>query len=337
MSITGIHLRGVHLGSFYNVNQPPPSGNVQVYNSRGQAGCKNVYFAVPTIGFGCLPYPSGVVIPGVPHINAIPGFLHPQYSVFFEARSSWDSVYDGLLINMSKRMTHNFSFNISYTWSHSIDDGPNPSFVLIPQDSNNGNFGAERASSADDARHRFVGNAILSSPKTWNAFARDFSFSMIVTLQSPQYFSKYAGFDANGDVFGNNDRVGGDPRNTFKGDTLKTVDVRLERTFPVYEKLHLQFLAEAFNLLNTRQCSLLQHELWSRGLLSQGSRCARLLWNDDILPGRFSQPVLRNAQRGLQSASASAGVASDMVAWSFAGRAVFCGSSGASAQSDSGH
>ncbi len=91
----------------------------------------------------------------------------------------------------------------------------------------------------------------LSSPKTWNAFARDFSFSTIVTLQSPQYFTKYAGFDANGDVFGNNDRVGGDPRNTFKGDTLKTVDVRLERTFPVYEKLHLQFLAEAFNLLNS--------------------------------------------------------------------------------------
>ncbi len=44
LSITGIHLRGVHLGSFYNVNQPDPSGNVQVYNSKGQAGCKNIYF-----------------------------------------------------------------------------------------------------------------------------------------------------------------------------------------------------------------------------------------------------------------------------------------------------
>src|SRR5208337_3044163 len=135
-----------------------------------------------------------------------------------------------LLINMSKRMTHNFSFNISYSWSHSIDDGPNPSFVLIPQDSNNGSFRAERASSADDARHRFVGNAIFTSPKNWNAIARDFSFSMIVTLQSPQYFTKYAGFDVNGDVFGNNDRVGNEPRNTFKGDSLKTVDVRYYNT-----------------------------------------------------------------------------------------------------------
>jgi carboxypeptidase family protein len=260
LSITGIHLRGVHLGSFYNVNQPPPSGTVQFFNSKGQSSCKDMYFNFQASGVPISPdcaggtnvnFPASMVIPGVPHVNGIPGFNNPNYSVFFEAKSGWDSVYDGLLISMNKRMTNNFSFNISYTWSHSIDNGPNPSFVLIPQDSNNGSFRAERASSADDARHRFVGNAIFSSPKSWNVIARDFSFSTIVTLQTPQHFTKYAGFDSNGDVFGNNDRVGNEPRNTFKGDTLQTVDVRLERTFPLYEKLRLQFMAEAFNLLNT--------------------------------------------------------------------------------------
>jgi hypothetical protein len=234
---------------------------VQFYNSKGQASCKDMYFnfiasgipadSVPNCAGGTnVNFPASMVLPfGVPHVNGIPGFRDPNYSVFFEAKSGWDSVYDGLLISMNKRMTNNFSFVISYTWSHSIDNGPNPSFVLIPQDS--GNFHAERASSADDARHRFVGNAIFSSPKSWNVIARDFSFGTILTLQSPQYFTKYAGFDSNGDVFGNNDRVGNEPRNTFKGDTMQTVDVRLERTFPIYEKLHLQFLAEAFNLLNT--------------------------------------------------------------------------------------
>jgi Carboxypeptidase regulatory-like domain/TonB dependent receptor len=260
LSITEIHLRGVHLGSFYNVNQPDPSGTIKVYNSKGQASCKNMYFdfanpqnpggpiTPPNCANGDM-YPAQMIIPGVPHVNGVPGFRDPAYSVFFEAKSGWDSVYDGLLINMNKRMTNNFSFNISYTWSHSIDNGPNPSFVLIPQDSLN--FHQERASSADDARHRFVGNAIFSSPKTWNVIARDFSFSTILTLQSPQYFTKYAGFDANGDVFGNNDRVGNEPRNTFKGDTLQTVDVRLERTFPLYERMHLQAMVEAFNLMNT--------------------------------------------------------------------------------------
>ncbi len=258
VSITGIHLRGVHLGSFYNVNQPDPSGTVQFFNSKGQASCKDMYFNFAASGVATAPdcaggnninFPSSMVIPGVPHVNGIPGFRNPNYSVFFEAKSGWDSVYDGLLINMNKRMTNNFSFAISYTWSHSIDNGPNPSFVLIPQDS--GNFGRERASSADDARHRFTGNAIFSSPKNWNVIARDFSFSTILTLQSPQYFTKYAGFDSNGDVFGNNDRVGNEPRNTFKGDTMQTVDVRLERTFSLGERFHVQALAEAFNLLNT--------------------------------------------------------------------------------------
>ena len=258
LSISGIHLHGVHLGSFYNVNQPDPSGTVQFSNSKGQSGCKDMYFdfagsGVPTApdctGGSNVDFPSSMVIPGVPHVNGIPGFRNPNYSVFFEATSKWTSTYDGLLINMNKRMNNNFSFAVSYTWSHSIDNGPNPSFVLIPQDS--ANFAAERASSADDARHRFVGNAIFTSPKNWNAALRDFSFSTIVTLQSPQYFTKYAGFDSNGDVFGNNDRVGIEPRNTFRGDTLQTIDARLERSFPIHDRLNMQFMAEAFNLFNT--------------------------------------------------------------------------------------
>jgi hypothetical protein len=242
LSISGIHLRGVHLGSFFNVNQPNPSGQVAVFDSKGNKGCKNVYFSnFPTNT--CIPYP------GIPGVSLFPGFRNPTWSVFFEATSRWDSVYDGLLINLNKRLSHNFSYGISYTYSHSIDDGPNPSFVLIPQDSQN--FRAERTSSADDVRHRFVGNATLSSPKNWNVLLRDFAFSTIITLQSPQYFTKYAGSDVNGDVFGNNDRVGIEPRNTFKGDTLKTVDIRLARTFPLRENIQLQLLAEAFNLLNS--------------------------------------------------------------------------------------
>ena len=257
LSISGLHVRGVHLGSFYNVNQPDPSGTVQVHNSNGQTSCKDVYFDFlsplnnpgPLTPTNCTPYPAQMVIPDVPHINGIPGFRDPNYSVFFEATSKWDSVYDALLINLTKRLSRNFSYAISYTYAHSIDDGPNPSFVLIPQDS--AHFASERASSADDVRHRFVGNAVFTSPTSWNAFFRDFSFSTIVTLQSPQYFTKYAGFDANGDVFGNNDRVGGEPRNTFKGDSMQTVDVRLERSFPIHDRFKLQLMVEAYNLLNT--------------------------------------------------------------------------------------
>jgi hypothetical protein len=245
VSISGIHLRGVHLGSFFNVNQPDPTGTVLVHDSHGNAGCKNVYFAFNVTGTtppNCTAYPA-------PPNFLVPGFRDPAFSVFFEAASRWDSVYDGLLVNVDKRLGHHFSYGVSYTWAHSIDDGPNPSFVLIPQDSQN--FRNERARSTDDVRNRFVGNATLESPSTWNPLLRDFTFGMIVTLQSPLYFTKYAGSDVNGDVFGVNDRVGIEPRNTFKGDTLKTVDIRFARAFPVREKMRVQLMAEAFNLLNS--------------------------------------------------------------------------------------
>jgi len=150
---------------------------------------------------------------------------------------------------VNKRLAHNFSYGISYTWSKSIDNGPNPSFVLIPQDSQN--FRAERALSSDDVRNRIVLNATVTTPKTWNPFARDFLFGIITSIQSPMRFTKFAGFDANGDIFGNNDRVGIEPRNTFIGDNFRSVDVRVSRKFDFREKRSLEFIAEAFNLSNT--------------------------------------------------------------------------------------
>jgi Carboxypeptidase regulatory-like domain/TonB dependent receptor len=230
VSISGLHIRGVHLGSFFNINQPDPSGVELVHDSRGDAGAKNCYFASP----GC---------------TGNPGTADPRWAIYFEATSRWDSQYDGLLLNVNKRLSHNFNYGLSYTFSKTIDDGPNPSFVLVPQDSRN--LRGERALSSDDVRHRLVLNATFTTPKAWNAFGRDFVIGTIVTIQSPQRFTKFAGSDVNGDVFGNNDRVGIEPRNTFVGDNFRSVDLRLSRAFPIRETKKLEFIAEAFNLFNT--------------------------------------------------------------------------------------
>ena len=234
VSISGLHIRGVHLGSFFNVNQPDPTNlptDPLLHDSQGRAGVKNRYCSVV------------VVCPFTPGVRTFP------IAIYFEATSRWDSQYDGLLVNVNKRLSHNFAYGISYTFSKSIDDGPNPSFVLIPQDSQN--FRGERALSSDDVRHRLVLNATMGTPKTWNVAARDFLFGLIGTIQSPQRFSKFAGFDANGDIFGNNDRVGIESRNTFIGDNLRSIDFRVSRTVPLHEKRSLTLIAEAFNLFNT--------------------------------------------------------------------------------------
>ncbi len=238
VSISGLHVRGVHLGSFYNVNQPDVQQVATLHDSQGRSGSKDEY--CPLIP------PAGSQ---QPRCAFNPGVRTFPIAVYFEATSRWDSQYDGLLINVNRRLTRNFSYGLSYTWSKTIDDGPNPSFVLIPQDSLN--FREERALSSDDVRNRLVLNGTVTTPNTWNIFARDFLVGLIVTVQSPQRFSKFAGFDANGDIFGNNDRAGIEPRNTFVGDNFRSVDVRLARKFTFEEKRSLELIAEAFNLGNT--------------------------------------------------------------------------------------
>jgi hypothetical protein len=233
LDISLMRSKGVHLGSFFNVNQPNPSGQDTVHNSQGTAGTKNTFFAAPGI-------------PG--SRSAAPGFP-VLYAVYFEAASRWNSEWNGLLVNFTKRMSHHFSAGASYTWSKGIDDGPNPSFVLIPQDS--ANLKAERALSSDSVGQRFVFNTTVEGPTHMNAWVNNFRLGTIVTLESPNYFTKFAGFDANGDIFGNNDRVGLEPRNTFKGDSYQSVDLRLARSFKATEKLSVETIAEAFNLLNT--------------------------------------------------------------------------------------
>jgi len=233
LDISFLRTKGVHLGSFFNVNQPDPSGQVTVHTSGGQSGTKNTYFAAPGI-------------PG--SRSAAPGFP-TLYAVYFEAASKWNSSWNGLLVNFNKRMSHHFSTGMSYTWSKGIDDGPNPSFVLIPQDSKN--FRAERALSSDSVGQRSVLNTTIAGPTNRNVFINNFQLSTIVTLESPNYFTKFAGFDANGDIFGNNDRVGLERRNTFKSDSYQTIDLRLSRTFKATERLSVETLAEAFNLFNT--------------------------------------------------------------------------------------
>lgn len=251
LSITGMHVRGVHLGSFYNVNQPPANpfyntgaeaASHTLHDSHGNAGPKDYYCGTtgPTNPTDCLP---GTLFGVIPNIRTFP------YGVDFEADSKWDSQWDGLLVNFNKRLTNHIGWGMSYTWSKGIDDGPNPSFVLIPQ--NTCCFNRERAVSSDHVAHRFVANATLQGPTHLNPVVNGWQLGMIVSLETPHYFTKFAGFDSNGDIFGNNDRVGIEGRNTFQGDGYQNVDMRVSRTFKFTERVHLEAIAEAFNLLNT--------------------------------------------------------------------------------------
>ena len=124
-----MHVRGVHLGSFYNVNQPdanPAFYNAALILCTIHGAMRDTRICTARLSRrDCFP---GTVFGVIPNIRTFP------FGVDFEADSKWDSQWDGLLVNFNKRLTHHVGWGLSYTLSKGIDDGPNPSFVLIPQD-----------------------------------------------------------------------------------------------------------------------------------------------------------------------------------------------------------
>jgi hypothetical protein len=158
-----------------------------------------------------------------------------------------NSVYHGGTLQLNKTAGKYVNLNASYTLSHTLDDGTFATFISVPQDVFQ--RGLERATSNQDARHRFVSNFSLTGPS--NTFMRNFVLSNIVILQSPRPFTLFVGFDANNDLIPTSDRVGNLARNTYTGDNFETWDIRLSRTINLErEKTKLELAVDAFNLLN---------------------------------------------------------------------------------------
>ncbi len=127
-----------------------------------------------------------------------------------------------------------------------LDDGTFTTFVSTPQDLYDRSL--ERGLSNQDVRHRFVANFVLDGPR--KTILRNFQMSSIVTLESPRPFTLFVGFDANNDTNPVTDRVGLSARNTYEGDKLYAVDLRLSRFFAFTERMKLTLAMDAFNLFN---------------------------------------------------------------------------------------
>jgi len=174
------------------------------------------------------------------------GPLYDNAGLLYYTDDSGNSVYHGMTAQVSRRYGKYFNMNANYTFSKTLDDGTFTTFVSTPQDLYKRNL--ERANSNQDVRHRAVGNFVLTAPeKSW---ARNFELSGIVTLQSGRPFTEFVGFDANNDTNPVTDRVGLSARNTYWGDSLQAVDLRLTRYFAIRERTRLMVSVDAFNALN---------------------------------------------------------------------------------------
>jgi hypothetical protein len=228
---------------------------------------------------------GGLVTPNV--LNAqlagtlrTPGAISPFGSINAQT-SDGNSSYNALNVDLKKRFSHHFQFLASYTWSHSIDDSSDLQTLLLPQD--NRNFGAERADSLFDQRHRFVFSAVIASPSSWaraGGFHRalsNFTIAPIFEISSGRPFNILSNQDTNNDQSNQTDRPAVLPDGTLcvpgtlgcaplitngvftSGDLGRnfgvthgymSLDLRLAKLIPIGERVRLELIAEGFNLFN---------------------------------------------------------------------------------------
>jgi hypothetical protein len=194
--------------------------------------------------FTCAPAPPP--LPGFPAGKAnFSGVLIPVGLLYYTDNSG-NSVYHGFTASVTERLGQYFRLNANYTFSKTIDDGTFTTFVSTPQDFYN--RPAERANSNQDVRHRFVGNFTATGPK--ETFLRHTELSGIITLQGARPFTDFVGFDANNDTNPVTDRVGLAARNTYWGDKLQTVDLRILQYFKFREKQRFDVALDMFNSFN---------------------------------------------------------------------------------------
>jgi hypothetical protein len=203
--------------------------------------------------------------------------LLTQYNTGFSAANTW---YNSLAVTVRRPFQNGLEVLANYTWAHATDTsqvgGNSGTFYGgdVPLDPNN--LRLENGDSDTDIRNRFTLSfvyqpKIFESSKIVKHVLDDFVFSgtEIASGGEPIYLALggstiYSGsgtsYGADGGIYGGAMSSGsgaatqGRPpqigRNSIDAPGFNDVDFRVSRNVPIYNKIYMQFSADAFNLLN---------------------------------------------------------------------------------------
>jgi len=193
-----------------------------------------------TEGLPCAPTMANPDAPAACFVNQ----LVVQNNQYTAASSG---LYEGGILQLTKRLSHNFSMFANYTYSKAIDTGTDFNTDFGPQDPTDLNL--ERAVSPFDERHKVVVAAVLNSP--WKqAVLQGFQLSPVFQYHSGHPFNLNAGGEVNGNNHTTNERPIGANRDTGLGPSYVDFDMRLSWQHKIGERGTLLLTAEGFNIAN---------------------------------------------------------------------------------------
>ncbi len=240
ISLTYLNVRGQHLARTRDVNLFPAA---PVSVNLSGIGSQTLYR-----------YPGPQGAPSRPLTN----FARIE---LFE--SAADSYYNGFTLAMNRRFSHNYTVNLSYTFSKVIDTVPDFTSVVPFNGGDDAkmalyptNPGLDRAPGVNDQRHRVVTNFVwdlnyfATAPKLAQYLIGGWQLSGTILAQTGQPYSLAVGGDANNDSNSANERVPQFGRNTQYGPTIANWDLRVSKAFTLFERIKFTMALDAFNALN---------------------------------------------------------------------------------------
>jgi outer membrane receptor protein involved in Fe transport len=233
-------------------------------------------------------------------ISRTSGQSYNRISIF---ESASKSLYNGLAIQATQRLTRGFQFIAAYTYSKAMDDRPDQTTVVFGADDakivqNQINPADDYARSDTDLRHRFVFSPVYEWGRiAWsdNAFLRvlfsDYNLSSIMQFQSGTPYSALVSGDPNNDGNRANDRLPGTVRNQFTTPAVYQFDARVTRAIHFTESMQLRLILEAFNVFNHPNVALVNNTFFNYSGGTTGTLTAPIGAGAFGLPRTFSSPA----------------------------------------------
>jgi hypothetical protein len=218
--------------------------------------------------------------------------LNPNYGVLTDIFTETNSHYEAGVVRLNRSMGRGGELHAAYTYSHAADYNQNSTTfadnndILDPT-----NFALEYGASNFDIRQRLTGTAVAKTP--WKLHGaggylfNGYSLAPVVewrtglpytlrttgAIPSTKYvdtvnrIETLSGLGASINGSGGDNRIAAIGRNTYRYPAVTNVDLRASKSFKFAERVDLDLIGEAFNLLNHQNITNID----SAGYLIEGA------------------------------------------------------------------
>ena len=241
VSVSYVGSAGRHLPLFIDTNLPAASGTTTYLASGGPIDGQSVTVPLFT---GARP--------------------NPNFSRITAISNTVKSNYNGVVLQLNRRLSGGLQFQMSYTEARATDSGQSSqTFTSANNVLNPFNLGLEEATSNFEVRHRFVANAIWAPSfgadgSALHAVVTGFTLSPTLAVTSgPPYTATLAGNTP--DITrvstgilgaGGSNRLPSIERNAFHLPKTANVDLRISRAFGPSSGHRVEGILDVFNVFN---------------------------------------------------------------------------------------